>query len=277
MIASIKSGMMKSPVVRGAYTRVRSLQARREGAKLFENAEEYSRAFYRKAEHDVVLRTHDGLNLAIRRNLWDAEIVREIFLEQPYTRNVTLPPNPVIVDIGGYIGDFALYAVKYLDAARVVTYEPTRENFAMLMHNIELNGYADRITAVRKAVGDSGEMQLNVQKLDGGEIHVSSRWYPDAERRTVPSVSLAELLDAHRLGSVDLLKVDCEGGEYDIFPNAPDAVLDRITNIAFEYHLIEGYESKLDSVMSRLASAGYTLRKDKHIVAASRPPTHTPR
>jgi FkbM family methyltransferase len=277
MIASIKGGMMKSPVVRGAYARVRSLQARREGATLFENAEEYSRAFDRRAEDGIVLRTHDGLQLAIRSNFWDAEIVREIFFEQPYVRHVTLPPNPVIVDVGGYIGDFALYAVKYLDAARVVTYEPTRENFAMLVHNIELNGYADRITAVPKAVGNSGEVQLNVQELDGGEIHASSRWYPGANRRTLPSVSLAELLDAHRLTSVDLLKVDCEGGEYDIFPNAPDAVLDRITNIAFEYHAIDGYERKLESVMSRLASAGYTLRKDKNIVTAARASADMPR
>jgi FkbM family methyltransferase len=269
MFASLKHALHKVPVVPAMSARLRSLKARRDGGKVFENADEYARAFYRKSDDGVVLRTHDGLNVAIRRNRWDAEIVREIFFDRPYTRHVQLPPKPVIVDVGGYIGDFALYAVKYLDAARVVAYEPTQENFAMLRRNVELNGYDDRITAVKKAVGTSGETVLNVQKRDGDEVHVSAYWYPEAERRVLPSVSLSEVLHSHGLESVDLLKVDCEGGEYDIFPAAPDDVFERIGNIVFEYHAIDGYRSKLDRVMSRLASAGYALRDDNQIVTAS--------
>jgi FkbM family methyltransferase len=271
MLASFKHVLSKVPFVRAGLARVRSIQARRAGARLFENADDYARAFYRKADDGVVLRTHDGLNVAIRRNRWDAEIVREIFFARPYTRHVQLPSEPVVVDVGGYIGDFALYAVKYLGAARVVAYEPTQENYSMLRRNVELNGYDDRITTVRKAVGASGETVLNVQKLGGDEVHVSAYWYPEAERRALPSVSLTELLDTHGLDSVDLLKVDCEGGEYDIFPGTPDAAFDRIDNIVFEYHAIDGYRPKLDRVMSRLTSAGYALRDDNQIVSAWRP------
>ena len=269
-LASIKAAVAGSRVVRQVCGRMRSLQAGRVGPTLFQNPEQYSEAFFRKASDGVVLRTHDGLNIAIRRNLWDAEIVREIFFEQPYTRHLRLPPNPVIVDVGGYIGDFALYAAKYLNAARVVAYEPTDENFTMLTRNVELNGYGDRITPVRKAVGESGEMTLHVQRRDGDEIHASAHWYADAEHRTLPSVSLGELLDTHGIDSVDLLKVDCEGGEYEIFPTVPDAVFERIKNIAFEYHTVKGYEGKLQRVMNRLSSAGYALRKEGKIVAASR-------
>ena len=91
----------------------------------------------------------------------------------------------------------------------------------------------------RQGVGRSGEIVLNVQALDAGEMHVSSYWYPDAEPRSIPSVSLEELLDAHELDVVDLLKVDCEGGEYDIFPEAPDRALDCIRNIATEWHEVD--------------------------------------
>jgi FkbM family methyltransferase len=267
---SVKRQLKKLPFAQRAYGLARSFRARREAASVFENVDEYSRALYRKNGDEVVLRTHDGLNVAIRQNLWDAEIVREIFFEQPYTRHLRLPADPVIVDVGGYIGDFALYAVQYLGAKRVVAYEPTSENFAMLGRNIHLNGFDDRITAVRKAVGDSDEVVLNVQKLDGDEVHVSPYWYPEAEQRTLPSVTLAELLDTHGLDSVDLLKVDCEGGEYDIFPNTPDAVFDRVENIAFEYHEVDEYEPKLEQVLNRLSSAGYRLREESKIVSASR-------
>jgi FkbM family methyltransferase len=267
---SVKRRLKKLPFAHYAYGRARSLLGRREAASVFENVGDYARALYRKDDEGVVLRTHDGLELAIRQNLWDAEIVREIFFEQPYTRHLRLPPDPVVVDVGGYIGDFALYAVKYLGAEHVVAYEPTYENFAMLEHNIARNGYGDRITAVNEAVGDSDEIVLNVEKLDGDEVHVSPYWYPEAEQRTLPSVTLEELFDTHGLDSVDLLKVDCEGGEYDIFPSTPDAVLDRVENIAFEYHEIDGYEPKLDRVLNRLSSAGFRLREEGKVVSACR-------
>jgi FkbM family methyltransferase len=267
---SIKRRLQKLPFAQYAYGRARSLLGRREAASVFENAGDYARALYRKDDEGVVLCTHDGFEIAIRQNLWDAEIVREIFFEQPYTRNLRLPPDPVVVDVGGYIGDFALYAVKYLGAEHVVAYEPTHENFAMLEHNVAINGYGDRITAVNEAVGDSDEIVLNVEKLDGDEVHVSPYWYPEAEHRTLPSVTLEELFDAHGLDSVDLLKVDCEGGEYDIFPSTPAAILDRVGNIAFEYHEIDGYEPKLEQVLNQLSSAGFRLREEGKIVSASR-------
>ena len=267
---TVKRAARKLPFAEDAYALARSVQGRRQGAGVFENVDDYARALYRKADDGVVLRTHDGLQVAIRRNRWDAEIVREIFFDRPYLRHVDLPAAPVIVDIGGYIGDFALYAVKYLDAQLVVVYEPTLENFEMLTRNVALNHYGERIAAVNKAVGQSGELVLNVQKLDRDEIHVSSHWYADAERRTIPSVTLAELLDTHQLESVDLLKVDCEGGEYDILPDAPDDVLRRVRNIVFEYHTVDGYQPKLHRVIRRLDSAGYHLREHNKIVSAVR-------
>jgi hypothetical protein len=84
-------------------------------------------------------------------------------------------------------------------------------------------------------------------------------------------VTLAELLDTHQLESVDLLKVDCEGGEYDILPDAPDDVLRRVRNIVFEYHTVDGYQSKLDRLMHRLTAAGYRTSEHNKIVSATRP------
>jgi hypothetical protein len=234
---SIRRQLEKLPFAQSIYGRACSLLGRREAASVFENARDFCRALYRKDDEEVVLRTHDGLNVAIRKNLLDAEIVREIFFEKPYTRRLKLPPNPVVVDVGGYIGDFALYAVKYLGAQHVVAYEPTDENFAMLERNIALNGFDDRVTAVR---------------FEGDEI------------------TLAELLDTHQLDSVDLLKVDCEGAEYDILPNTPDEVFDRVENIAFEYHEVDGYEARLEQVLDQLSSVGYRLYEDGNVVSGSR-------
>src|SRR5262249_30359506 len=152
---------------------------RRNARNFFKNHDIYMQALTRKGEGIVELQTQDGLKILIRQNIWDARIVREIFFDKPYVRHIKLGANPVIVDIGGYIGDFSLYAAKYLNARQVIVFEPTDENFKMLRRNIEINGYEDRISAVNMAVSASDEVILNVQIDEDQEIHASAYWYPE--------------------------------------------------------------------------------------------------
>jgi FkbM family methyltransferase len=270
VLATIKRILKMVPPVRLVHARLRSWSDEREGKRLFDNPDVYIRALNRKSEGRVVLRTHDGLNLTIRQNVWDARIVREIFFDRPYVRRFTPPPGSTIVDIGGYIGDFSLYAAKYLRAGRVIVYEPTVENFAILKQNIANNGYEDRIVAVHKAVGGSNKVLLNVQIQEGEEVHASAYWYQGAEQRAISSVTLSELFDEHRLDSIDLLKIDCEGGEYDILAAVPDQLFERIRALVVEYHRIDGFEPQLDRMLSRLTALGYRLWKDGSIVSACR-------
>ncbi len=237
---------------------------------MFQNYGTYLQALNQKGDGTVVLRTHYGLNLTVRQNIWDVNIIREILFDKPYTRHLSLPSNPLVVDIGGYIGDFSLYAVKYLNARQVIVYEPTAENFVLLTQNVQSNGYADRITAVNAAVGSSDEMTLNVQVQENNEIHASAHWYKDAEKRATRSVTLPDVFEIHRIDSIDLLKVDCEGAEYQVFSATPDDVFTRIRNIAFEFHHVDGFETKLPSLLNRLESLGYTLRRDAEIISAYR-------
>lgn len=221
-----------------------------------------------KRRENSVLRTWDGLKVTIRDNYWDARIVREAFIEKPYLKYFSRSQSPVIIDIGAYIGDFSLYAAKYLNA-RVIAYEPTAENFAMLQENVRINNLEHRVEVVNKAVGLSGEISLGIEKNDQ-EIHVSRYLYPDGEQRTVQSVSLQEIFSTHGIEKVDLLKVDCEGGEYDIFPTAPDHLFARIQNIVFEHHPVEDYEKKIDDIIVKMTRLGYTVHRHGILVYATR-------
>jgi hypothetical protein len=50
-------------------------------------------------------------------------------------------------------------------------------------------------------------------------------------------LTLDELFEKFDIKSCGLLKLDCEGAEYEILLNASDTTLHRIRNIAAEYHL----------------------------------------
>jgi FkbM family methyltransferase len=268
---SIKQLAKKIPMMQAAYSRGRDIYYQLRERQLFRNYPQYQQALQKKENGRMILTTRDGLKICIRQNIWDARIVREIFIEKPYLRYCTLAENPVVIDIGGYIGDFSLYCARYLNASRVIVYEPTRENYEVLLKNIELNDAGRIITPVNKAAGISGDLVLNVQSLNDNEMHVSAYWYEGCERRVVESVSLEQLYASHQLTHVDLLKIDCEGGEYDLLPEAPDAILDITRNIVFEFHQVSGYEEKLNLIRKRLKNAGFTLFQRGIIISACKP------
>jgi FkbM family methyltransferase len=243
-------------------------------AALFQNFIEFIKLYYgQTSQTHVTLLTRSGLQIRARNNRWDARILTETFLDLAYLKMFApLPVKPVIVDIGGYIGDFSLYVAHYLDA-KVIAYEPTPENFDLLKKNVAMNALDGKVTFYNKGVGaDDGNLTLNITRGDGA-VHVSGFLYGDAiEQITVPSVSIKTIFSENSLEHIDLLKIDCEGGEFDILCSLTDALTDRIDRIVFEYHAIPGYLEKLATVRMRLATAGYRITEDQSnsLIAATK-------
>ena len=220
----------------------------------------------------VTLRTREGLRIICRNNHWDARIVAETLLEQVYMKHIVLDSHSaVVVDVGGYIGDFSLYAAKNL-GARVIAYEPIPDNFELLEANIKVNDFGDRIKAWNKAVSGEPEIKINVARKDG-DIHASGYMYAGSgEQIVIKCSSLAAVFAENNISNMDLLKVDCEGCEYGLLLGAPPETFEKIRNIVFEYHEIDGWQQNLHRLNHRLESLGYAVIQDPqlHIVSAVR-------
>jgi len=274
MNAFVRRLFQATPVLRDLYglarARYNRLRVRASAKGYFRNVDEYLRALEIEDDRKVDIRTKDGLVITIRRNFMDAAILGEVFLDESYVRGLVLPDRPTVVDIGGYIGDFALFAAKRLNARRVVVCEPSPRNWDLLQKNVANNSYGDRIEMVNKAVTDGEDVMMNVEASDRGQARVSAYGPGDVPRQRIPGVSLASLMESHGLDTIDLLKIDCEGGEYAILSGTPSEALKRIRNIVFEFHEIDGFQAKLDAVKRRLASEGYSLRVHGDLVYASR-------
>lgn len=240
--------------------------------RYFLNADEFKTALGSNVGTALVdLRTSDGLKITMRQNYGDAMTLAEIFLDDCYGLDLNLPHNPVVIDIGGFIGDFSLYAVKRLNARRVIVCEPSPRNWALLVKNIANNGYEGRIEPVNKAVTDGRNAMMNIDAPDECQCMVSAYHASTQQLSAVPGISLGELLRDHAVERVDLLKIDCEGGEYAILESTPADVFSRIRHIVFEYHQIDGVWAKLESVKQRLRREGYALHMRGGLVSASRP------
>ena len=276
MLDQVRKIARQIPMIGSLGRAYRDWERRRAASEVFTDPDLLVRSMRKKKPGNAMLETKDGLRIAFRQNLFDAFIIREIFLERDYTRNLNVKRGATIVDIGGYIGDFAIYAAHYLDA-RVYVYEPIAENFAVLKQNIDINNLGNRITAYERAVSDSPEIVLNVQTKSHGEIHVSAYENQAEGKRVIQAVTPAQIFSDNGLDRIDLLKIDCEGGEYAIFPLLTPDLLARVDEIVFEHHpVVPDWRERVDAIFAQLRAAGFTLIERGIVVSGtrSRPTTH---
>jgi FkbM family methyltransferase len=159
----------------------------------------------------------------------------EIFLREEYG---SVAGGAVILDLGANIGAFSIYAAMSARDVKVYAYEPTAEFYRLMQDNIRLNRLDDVVTCFNLAVG--ADTRVRELVLESNTFSFPTLLPADDDRLTrtvrVQCTSLADILDSNALERVDLLKMDCEGAEYEILYSTPDPYLKRIREIRMEYH-----------------------------------------
>lgn len=182
----------------------------------------------------VIVKLRNGAKFKIRRNRWDAYIVRETFTDKVYHKGIAqLGENSVLIDIGANIGTFAVFAAIQNKKIKVYSYEPFEENFLLLKENVALNGLEQEIKTFNCAIGDT-ECEKEVFLKDSNAT--SSLYEKDGKEVRIKVITLKDVFVDNNIQTCDLLKVDCEGAEYEIFYSTPSDIFDKIKMITMEYH-----------------------------------------
>jgi FkbM family methyltransferase len=171
-------------------------------------------------------------SLTLRAGTSDVEVFREIFVNLEYGWIFNAPPR-VILDVGGYTGlSAAFFAHSYPDA-KIIVIEPDPQNFEMLLHN---TAQFPNVTAVHAAVWkESGSISITDPGLGSWGLQVSEASDALPAKDLIRAVTIDEIRKEFGLDRIDLLKVDVEGSETEIFPSA-DAWLPFIDVICIELH-----------------------------------------
>jgi FkbM family methyltransferase len=202
------------------------------------------------------------------RGAMDIWSVKETILDQFYTRYGTpVQADWTVVDVGAGIGDYCLHATNGVDGVKVVAFEPYPGSYDLLQRNLALNGI-EQVRTYQKAVwGSSGKLHLNLST--GEPLQIQSQENPGFQTGEdvliVDAVSLEAVLTTEKLDMVDLLKMDCEGAEYEIFLYAPEDILGRIKRIIMEYHDIDA-EHHHQVLVSFLQNQGYRVTCHQNFV-----------
>jgi FkbM family methyltransferase len=217
-------------------------------------------------------------------------LYREIFVENAYLRHgIGLPADPVVVDVGANIGMFSLLVAQRCSGARIVAVEPVVELAHAASVNAELHD-AD-VTVLNYGLGSrSGEIAFSYYPNntlmsgmygDAAEDREVLRSYlrtaADAELPEVELVAqfdrlvddrmrpeprccqlttLPEVVAAHGIDRIDLLKIDVEKAEADVLAGIDPDTWRRIDQVVLEVHDLHG---RLRTVLAQLTARGFDV------------------
>jgi FkbM family methyltransferase len=192
---------------------------------------------------------HDGHVILLSADPLDIVTVFLIFARRDYGE---VARGSTVVDIGGNIGVYALFAG--LAGARVVyVYEPSAASYECLVANVRANKLENVIKPERRAVVGTPRATVRFPRHSSAMNHIVSDSDDRDDYDVVPTITLAEIAPGER---VDLLKIDCEGGEYDIFLAGAAEAIRRIDEVRMECH-----RGPREDLVARLTALGFALRQ----------------
>ena len=169
--------------------------------------------------------------------------VGSIFGELCYDIDVS---GKVVLDIGANIGDSAVfYSLK--GATKVIAFEPAKENFSLLLENIRLNNLSEKIIPLNKGISAMDHLIKLPLNISGTMIDVIKN--QSSEGNDVELISIEKVIKEYK---PQIIKIDCEGCEYEIFASLTIDSLQCIEIIHGEFH-----GNGFNAIDEKLQSAGF--------------------
>lgn len=143
-------------------------------------------------------------------------------------RGLILPAYGFMLDIGAYIGTIGVSMA--VDGWDVICVEPLVENQQMIALNADLNG--TQVVIDERAASHVGWVDIPFG-FKGDHFYVGGLEKTGPQVARVQGVTISDLMAEHELDHVDLMKIDCEGCEWDVLS---DPAAKNIDTIVGEIH-----------------------------------------
>jgi FkbM family methyltransferase len=193
--------------------------------------------------------THMNLDKYADIESQDSYIFKEIFKDNQYNVSENDIKDKIVIDVGANIGFFSILSYE-LGCKFSIAIEPIKKNYLQLIKNI-IDYRLDKIIPVNNAV--LNEIKKVYLSGDGGHAKISN-----IVRHTDISVSII-LSDVVEKFCTDedkiVLKIDCEGSEYEILHGMTKEVMSRFDTILLESHMRKNFSH--DALINHVVSCGF--------------------
>ncbi len=210
------------------------------GKIIFNNREEVFAALIDldyDGKKDLVTLRYNGYTLKMFGAIDNGDIIG-IFRKECY--NFLPVKDKDVIDIGANIGDSSIYfACK--KAKRVIALEPYPKNYEMAKRNISINNLSDKINLM--LAGCSAK--YGYVTVDDNIFNDITPVRSTEDGTNIQLLALKDIAETQGIESA-VLKMDCEGCEYDIILSCTEDILKKFSHIQIEYH--HGYKNLRDKL-----------------------------
>jgi FkbM family methyltransferase len=196
-----------------------------------------------------------GYNFLVRYNSNDKRVINESFISKTYG---DVPKGSVVLDIGANIGDYTVFASQ--TASKVYAFEPFPDNFELLKKNIIINGIDNVFISDEAVSSEDHIMKLHVSDISHGSH--SPLYAVGNKEIDVSSISVPLIFKRYGIEHVDILKMDIEGGEYDVLMNLEKPFFEKIGRFELEYHDYFKNKYSHENLVEKLEDNGFKVKLD---------------
>lgn len=150
-------------------------------------------------------------------------------------RDAQFDEGDVVIDIGAHIGLFSMYLAKRWPMLKVFAFEPFPANYRNCAENLHLNRVTNVVLSAKAIVGHSRLLNMTAAPQNsGGASAVVSPLESNCIVTNIASITLDEVFSVNEIRRCKLLKIDCEGMEYEILSDG--RIFDRVEYLVGEFH-----------------------------------------
>ena len=225
--------------------------------KILKNWYLYPLVYFKLTKKDyVIFETRSGLKIKIRVNSTDLMALTHVWMIQEYSGDdFPISNDDVIIDVGAHIGLFALFASQFCKNGKIFCYEPIKENYKILIENIEMNQiqniFPNNLAVTKKT--SRVKIFLNDDQ-SGHSMFIQNKNFVE-----VDSKSLSDIFIDNGIKECDFLKLDCEGAEYEIVESLPSDLFTKINKTAIEYHMVDTKPELLKQLINKLKQFSFSV------------------
>lgn len=194
---------------------------------------------------DVTTPWNSHLKMYYRDGLNDWNVIESCLTQDEYLFNKISASRKIGVDLGAHLGAASIGMASM--GMKVYAVEALPENAKLIEDNAKLNNLSSLIKVYNRAIGANDTDILYAHYGDStnengrhhryiGVVSAMPNIQEGVEIRVIKTISLDTIFRENNIQHCDILKTDCEGGEWPCFENASEETISKIDWILGELH-----------------------------------------
>lgn len=144
--------------------------------------------------------------------------------------NYPLNQSSIVIDIGGYIGDYA-EAINNKYGCQVLLFEPVPEFYDKCLKRFKDNPSISCYNYGLSSKTDTLEIELDANSSSFIKKNLGKN------SQLVQVRSILEVFEELKLDQIDLIKINIEGGEYDLLPEIiSSGIVKKVKYLQIQFH-----------------------------------------